>query len=67
MKKIENPFITIYTNSNIYGTGIIFYITKNNVLIIDISSIKKSLSCNLTEYVLLVRPYGRFCLYLKVY
>ena len=52
MKKIENPFITIYTNSNIYGNGFIFYITENNVLIIDIPSIKKSLSCNLTEYVL---------------
>lgn len=30
----------------------LFFITENNVLIIDIPSIKKSLTCNLTEYVL---------------
>ncbi len=51
-EKIENPLITIHTNSNIYGNGITFYLTENNVLIVDIPSIKKSLSCNLTENIL---------------
>lgn len=51
-EKIENPLITIHSSSNIYGNGIIFYLTENNVLIVDIPSIKKSLSCNLTENVL---------------
>lgn len=51
-EKIENPLITIHTSSNIYGNGIIFYLTENNILIIDIPSIKKSLSCDLDENIL---------------
>lgn len=51
-EKIENPLITIHASSNIYGNGITFYLTENNTIIIDIPSIKKSLSCNLPDIVL---------------
>lgn len=50
-EKIENPLITIHTSSNIYGNSITFYLTQNNALIIDIPSIKKSFSCNLSDIV----------------
>lgn len=48
-EEIEFPSISLKTNSNIYGDGIIFYLTKNNKLLIEIPSIKKSLICELNK------------------
>lgn len=47
--KIESPYITFQTNSDIYGNGIIFYLTKNNKLLVEIPSIKKLLLCELEK------------------
>lgn len=48
-EEIDFPYISVETNSNIYGNGIIFYLTKDNKLIIEIQSIQKSLQCELDK------------------
>lgn len=48
-ENIESPYVTLQTNSDIYGNGIIFYLTNDNKLLIEIPSIKKSLICELDK------------------